>query len=164
MRNLTANTRSPAKLTRHQSCWFGCKGRQVNKLTSAGPLSTCADWNLWCKLAKMWWVGILASFLVLASCEENATDIPMLCPLCDVLDCHYCDPAVPPVLGLGPPDTQMCSCCEELECGTVGEKCGGSSGVNCSAGLVCMHRLGMILGEERSGLCEPSKRWSCWTR
>lgn len=37
----------------------------------------------------------------------------------------------------------------------AGAKCGGYDRVSCKSGLVCKRRLGMILGEERAGICEP---------
>ncbi len=76
------------------------------------------------------------------------------CPPCHEISCPPVDPLCPTseqVVG-GP-----CGCCPVCG-GVVWEKCEGAPwGENrpCLEGLVCKYRLGMTLGEEREGLCEP---------
>lgn len=96
-------------------------------------------------LAFIVWIALLPPL--------NALYYGVGCPACGDVTC-------PPVPTSCPLERRLlggeCGCC--AVCGAdVGDKCGGSTGVQCRQGLVCKNRLGMTLGEERVGLCEPSK-------
>ena len=82
-------------------------------------------------------VLLLLGLLAVLNCLSTVSGVG--CPPCEDVSCP--EPACPP---------------EERGVG-LGEKCGGRTGVSCGPGLYCKYRLGMILGEERAGLCEPSE-------
>ena len=71
------------------------------------------------------------------------------CPPCDFVQCQ--EPACDESHRILDPECGCCSVCVKLD----GERCGGLTNDVCKPGSICMYRLGLIIGENRTGICEP---------
>ena len=71
------------------------------------------------------------------------------CPPCDLVDCPElpCDPS----LQVLDPECGCCATCAKADA----ESCGGLTNDQCAPSSTCVYRLGLIMGENRTGICEP---------
>ena len=95
--------------------------------------------------------------LLLCLCAAHVSSFYLFCPPCDPATCE--DPPCSQSSGLRYYDE--CLCC--VKCyRALGQRCGGLSSYRCRPGLNCKHRLGLIFGEERTGICEEGMRADLW--
>ena len=94
--------------------------------------------------------ALLLSILLGCCCSLRLDD----CPPCEQISCAH-----PAPTGNCSQLFDECGCCPHCA-SEQGEKCGGwgNAGGECAPGLSCNYRVGSILGEEKTGICETGKR------
>lgn len=71
------------------------------------------------------------------------------CPPCELVECP--ELSCNKNMQILEPECGCCSICVKAD----GEACGGLSKERCAPGSTCTYRLGLIIGENRTGICEP---------
>ena len=96
-------------------------------------------------------VGLsLRWFLLLASVTACCKCFFFGCPPCELVDCPSELPCNE-TLQILEPECGCCATCAKAD----GEPCGGTTNDLCAPGSNCVYRPGLIMGEERTGICEP---------
>lgn len=91
---------------------------------------------------------VAAVSLQLLLCAVCISAFYRQCPPCEFISCKpvYCSEELQTL-------DPVCGCCPVCVSDELG-RCGGSSNVQCDSGLVCKYRLGNVMGEDRTGVCE----------